>query len=164
MQMSKMLRKLASLAATATVMGTTVLGGVNTFAATNGITCNAMSPLHINDWNTFYNDLSNAKAIGVHAISVDVWWGDVEKNGDNQFDFSYYDQVFKAITDKGLDIVPIMSFHQCGGNVGDDYTSLLPNWVWDKYSSESVDGVTLTANNLVARFGGLLAMTAYLTR
>ena len=145
--MSKKLKRLASLATTAAVMGSTLLNGIPTFAS-SGITCNAMSPLHINNWDSFNNDLQNAKDIGVNAISVDVWWGDVEKNGDNQFDFSYYDSVFKAITDKGLDIVPIMSFHQCGGNVGDDYTSTLPSWVWDKYSSYSIDGVNLTADNL----------------
>jgi glycosyl hydrolase family 14 len=42
-----------------------------------------------------------------------------------QFDWSYYDQVFDLNTSKGLDLAPILAFHQAGGNVGDDYTSLL---------------------------------------
>lgn len=96
-------------------------------------TANVMAPLHVEDWNWFEYELDMAKDMGVDAVSVDVWWGDVEKQGDNQFDWSYYDQIFSKIKNAGLKIVPIMSFHQCGGNVGDDYTSYLPSWVWGKY-------------------------------
>ena len=72
---------------------------------------------------------------------MDVWWGDVEKAGDNRFDWSYYDRVFREITAAGLEIAPIFSFHQCGGNVGDDYTSLLPSWLWRKYAGRTVGGL-----------------------
>lgn len=54
-------------------------------------TAGVMAPLHIDDWEQFENDLSLAKDMGVNSVSVDVWWGDVEKNGDNQFNWSYYE-------------------------------------------------------------------------
>lgn len=104
---------------------------------------NVMGPLHVMnyndpdrfedplDWQSFAKELAVAKQIGVDAVSVDVWWGDVEAQGDNKFDWSYYRKVFQKIKDAGLRIIPIIAFHQCGGNVGDTYTSLLPVWLWD---------------------------------
>jgi beta-amylase len=34
-----------------------------------------------------------------------------------------------AVTDVGLKLQAVMSFHQCGGNVGDACTITLPPWV-----------------------------------
>lgn len=106
-----------------------VNGVPNTFAV--------MAPLKVTNWNEFKSDLNTVKNYGVQAVSVDVWWGDVEKNGNNQFNWSYYESIFAEIREAGLDIVPIMSFHQCGGNVGDDYTSYLPSWIWYNFSGVS---------------------------
>lgn len=81
---------------------------------------NVMGPLWLSsekEWAQFQEDLNTIKSSGVSAISIDVWWGAVEKSGDQQFDWSYYDRVFTLITETGLNIVPIMSFHQCGDNV-----------------------------------------------
>ena len=113
-------------------------------------TANVMAPLKVTDWSDFEGDLATVKAYGVDAVSVDVWWGDVEKR-DNRFTWGYYDRVFRAITDAGLDIAPIFSFHQCGGNVGDDYTSLLPSWLWRKYAGRSIGGVELGLKGLQHR-------------
>ncbi|WP_054741032.1 family 14 glycosylhydrolase [Cellulosilyticum ruminicola] len=121
---------------------------VTTFAETTHFTANAMAPLKVINWNEFNNQLRKAKEIGIDAISVDVWWGDVEGVADNQFDFSYYDRVFAAIKAADLDIVPIMSFHQCGGNVGDNYTAYLPRWIWTKYENTSIEGQYLNRYNL----------------
>lgn len=110
---------------------------------TTEFTANVMAPLHVMnynapdrfevpaDWQSFETELRIAKTIGVRAVSVDVWWGDVETQGDNRFNWSYYREVFQRIINAGLKIVPIISLHQCGGNVGDTYTSLLPAWVWE---------------------------------
>jgi hypothetical protein len=100
-----------------------------------------MAPLYVSDWSSFESQLDTAKSMGIEAISVDVWWGDVEENGDQQFDWSYYDTIFGKIRNAGLDIVPIMSFHQCGGNVGDDYTSYIPSWIWTHFSEVSSDNL-----------------------
>ncbi len=99
---------------------------------------NVMAPLRVTDWGAFENQLSIAAGMGVDAVSVDVWWGDVEAAGDQQFDWSYYDTIFQKITAAGLDIVAIMSFHQCGGNVGDDYTAPLPAWIWNHYTAQGL--------------------------
>jgi len=83
----------------------------------------------------FDNLLNDAKGIGVNAISVDVWWGLVENNGNQNFDWSYYDKVFQKIRDKGLKIVPIMSFHKCGGGPGDSCNISLPTWIWSHFTN-----------------------------
>lgn len=113
-------------------------------------TANVMAPLKVTDWADFRSDLRAVEAYGVDAVSVDVWWGDVERR-DNQFDWRYYDRVFREITDAGLDLAPILSFHQCGGNVGDDYTSLLPSWLWTKYADRRVGGQRLGTTGLQHR-------------
>ena len=54
---------------------------------------NAMAPLHVmnyndlnleeeKDWALFAKHLDEANTIGVDAISVDVWWGFVEKQNN----------------------------------------------------------------------------------
>jgi beta-amylase len=137
---------------------------------------NVMAPLHVmnyndpakfeipQDWDPFQKELEIAKSIGVDAVSVDVWWGDVERRGDNRFDWTYYREIFRRIEEAGLRLIPILSFHQCGGNVGDTYTSKLPQWIWNavrggyrendlKYQSElgnySEEYVSLWADSLV---------------
>ena len=121
--------------------------------ATNNpdFTANVMAPLEVSDWNQFSNQLSAVKSYGVDAVTVDVWWGKVEAAGDNQFTWSYYDQIFQTITSRGLDIVPIFSFHQCGGNVGDTCNIPLPSWLWGKYTGATHNGITLDANGLKHR-------------
>jgi hypothetical protein len=101
-------------------------------------TAAVMAPLEIRnstEMQTFQELLGEAKAIGVNAVSVDVWWGKVETNGDQQFDWTYYDQVFDKIRQAGLKIVPILSFHQCGGGPGDDCNIPLPNWLWSSFTA-----------------------------
>jgi hypothetical protein len=114
-------------------------------------TANVMAPLKVTDFAAFEEDLKVVADYGVDAVSVDVWWGDVEGQADNRFDWSYYDRVFDLITAAGLEIAPILSFHQCGGNVGDDYTSLLPTWLWPKYADRSHHGITLGLQGLQHR-------------
>ncbi len=114
-------------------------------------TANVMAPLKVTDWADFAADLDVVAGYGVDAVSVDVWWGDVEGAADNRFDWSYYDRVFDLITSKGLDLAPILSFHQAGGNVGDDYTSLLPAWLWPKYEDVEHRGVVIGPDGLMHR-------------
>lgn len=118
--------------------------------ATNNsaFTANVMAPLKVTDWAAFEEQIRIAKSFGVDAVSVDVWWGDVESGSDNSFDWSYYDTLFSKIKAANLKIVPILSFHQCGGNVGDSYTSLLPSWLWGKYASSTLNGITIGSNGL----------------
>lgn len=66
---------------------------------------------------------------GVDGIMVDVWWGIVEANGPGLYDWSAYRNLFQLVQKTGLKIQAIMSFHQCGGNIGDDVFIPIPKWV-----------------------------------
>ncbi|MFT8350207.1 family 14 glycosylhydrolase [Clostridium saccharoperbutylacetonicum] len=98
-----------------------------------------MAPLEkITDWNSFKNRLITLKNSGVYGITTDVWWGDVESKGDNQFDWSYYKTYADVVRASGLKWVPIISTHQCGGNVGDTVNISLPSWLWSKDTAENM--------------------------
>jgi hypothetical protein len=107
-------------------------------------TAAVMAPLRMSEPELaqFESLLDEAKGIGVHAVSVDVWWGLVENTGDQTFDWSYYDRVFQKIRGKGLKIVPILAFHKCGGGPDDDCDIPLPAWIWDHFTNG------LSANDL----------------
>lgn len=83
--------------------------------------------------------LREAKEAGVQAVSTDVWWGLVEPK-DGTFDFSHYDRIADAIERAGLKWTPILSFHQCGGNVGDSVDIPIPSYLRQKYARLSSDG------------------------
>ncbi|XP_060197902.1 beta-amylase-like [Lycium barbarum] len=75
--------------------------------------------------------LKELKAAGVDGVMVDVWWGIIELKGPKQYDWSAYKRLFLLVQKIGLKIQAIMSFHQCGGNVGDVVYIPLPKWVLD---------------------------------
>ncbi|KAM3262924.1 hypothetical protein ACQJBY_053210 [Aegilops geniculata] len=66
---------------------------------------------------------------GVDGVMVDVWWGLVEGKGPRAYDWSAYKQLFELVHEAGLKLKAIMSFHQCGGNVGDVVNIPIPQWV-----------------------------------
>ena len=74
-------------------------------------------------------------------ISVDVWMGLVNPE-EGVFDFSYYRLLFSTIIEYGFKILPIMSFHQCGGNIGDTVYQPFPAWLWKKMASMSTGDVS----------------------
>lgn len=99
-----------------------------------------MAPLEkIQDWDGFKKQLITLKKNGVYAITTDVWWGDVESKGDNEFDWSYYKTYADIVRASGLKWVPIMSTHQCGGNVGDSVNIPLPSWLWSKDTADNME-------------------------
>lgn len=71
-------------------------------------------------------ELRNA---GVDGVMVDVWWGIVEAKGPKQYDWSSYIKLFDLVQECGLRIQAIMSFHQCGGNIGDVVCIPIPDWI-----------------------------------
>ncbi|KAL3647175.1 Beta-amylase [Castilleja foliolosa] len=73
--------------------------------------------------------LNKLKNAGVDGIMVDVWWGIVENKGPKQYDWSSYTRLFRLVQKCGLRIQAIMSFHQCGGNIGDAVYIPIPDWV-----------------------------------
>lgn len=73
--------------------------------------------------------LEQLRVAGVDGVMIDVWWGIVESKGPNQYDWTAYRSLFKIIQECGLKLQAIMSFHQCGGNVGDSVNIPLPSWI-----------------------------------
>lgn len=103
-----------------------------------------MAPLSIGDinnpngaseadaWKEFEKHLDEAKNMGVYAVTTDVWWGVIEPK-PGAFRWEYYDKLAETIRRKKLKWIPILSFHQCGGNVGDECYFPVPKWIWSRY-------------------------------
>lgn len=78
--------------------------------------------------------LAALKSAGVEGVMMDVWWGIVERAGPGQYDWSAYKELVVLVQEAGLKVQTVMSFHQCGGNVGDHclyalpFISHLPPW------------------------------------
>ncbi|XP_027345841.1 beta-amylase isoform X2 [Abrus precatorius] len=73
--------------------------------------------------------LLKLRGAGVDGVMVDVWWGIIELKGPKQYDWSAYRRLFQLVQECGLKLQAIMSFHQCGGNVGDVVNIPIPPWV-----------------------------------
>lgn len=73
--------------------------------------------------------LKKLKQSQVDGVMVDVWWGIVESKGPKQYQWSAYRNLFEIVQSFGLKLQAIMSFHRCGGNIGDDVNIPIPKWV-----------------------------------
>ncbi|PSS09671.1 Beta-amylase [Actinidia chinensis var. chinensis] len=74
------------------------------------------------------------KSAGVEGVMVDAWWGLVEKDGPMKYNWEGYAELVKMVQKHGLKLQVVMSFHQCGGNVGDSCSIPLPPWVLEEIS------------------------------
>ncbi|KAM7493998.1 hypothetical protein LguiB_028607 [Lonicera macranthoides] len=74
------------------------------------------------------------KSAGVEGVMVDAWWGLVEKDGPLKYNWEGYVELVKMVQKHGLKIQVVMSFHQCGGNVGDSCSIPLPPWALEEIS------------------------------
>lgn len=114
--------------------------------AKNHITVNVMAPLVVGDphdlfsgpsqeaWRKFKRHLQEMKRLGVEAVTTDVWWGLIE-TAPGIFDWTYYDKLASEVIDAGLKWIPILSFHRCGGNIGDTVFVPIKPWVWSELKS-----------------------------
>ncbi|MBK8012513.1 MAG: family 14 glycosylhydrolase [Deltaproteobacteria bacterium] len=89
-------------------------------------------PAYEHEWREFRDQVEVVAALGVDAISIDVWWGAVERE-DQVFDWRWVERAADEITRAGLMWRPVLAFHRCGGNVGDDCHVPLPSWIWTRY-------------------------------
>ncbi|KAJ4980595.1 hypothetical protein NE237_031432 [Protea cynaroides] len=85
----------------------------------------------LEDKDGIEKQLKELKAAEVDGVMVDVWWGIIESKGPKQYDWSAYRSLFQLVQRCGLKLQAIMSFHQCGGNIGDIVNIPLPQWVLD---------------------------------
>lgn len=80
--------------------------------------------------------LQALKSAGVEGIMVDVWWGLVERDSPGSYNFGGYSDLMEMARKIGLKVQAVMSFHQCGGNVGDSCTIPLPKWVVEEIDKD----------------------------
>jgi len=62
------------------------------------------------------------KSAGVEGVMMDVWWGLVEREKPGEYNWGGYVELMEMAKKHGLKVQTVMSFHQCGGNVGDSCT------------------------------------------
>ncbi|XP_064935264.1 beta-amylase 3, chloroplastic-like [Musa acuminata AAA Group] len=74
------------------------------------------------------------RSAGVEGVMVDVWWGLAEKDGPLRYNWEAYAELVQMVERNGLKLQMVMSFHQCGGNVGDNCSIPLPPWVQEEMS------------------------------
>ncbi|KAF8409738.1 hypothetical protein HHK36_005817 [Tetracentron sinense] len=55
--------------------------------------------------------LKALKLAGVHGITVEVWWGIVERYSPLAYNWSLYEELFKLISESGLKLHVALSFH-----------------------------------------------------
>ncbi|KAG5520706.1 hypothetical protein RHGRI_033330 [Rhododendron griersonianum] len=81
------------------------------------------------DPDNLLKELQILKSANIDGVMVDCWWGIVEKHAPQQYNWSGYKSLFQIVRDLDLKLQVVMSFHECGGNVGDDVHIPLPQWV-----------------------------------
>ncbi|KAL2348221.1 hypothetical protein Fmac_002221 [Flemingia macrophylla] len=88
----------------------------------------------LNKARTMNASLMALKSAGVEGVMVDAWWGLVEKEGPLKYNWEPYAELVHMVQKHGLKLQVVMSFHQCGGNVGDSCSIPLPPWVLEEIS------------------------------
>ncbi|KAK4415927.1 Beta-amylase 7 [Sesamum alatum] len=69
------------------------------------------------------------KSLNVNGVMVDCWWGVVEAHAPQEYNWNGYRRLFQIVRELKMKLQVVMSFHECGGNVGDDVCIPLPHWV-----------------------------------
>lgn len=72
--------------------------------------------------------MQSMRDCGVRGVAVDVWWGAVERC-PGVYDWEPYKTLVEDVKALGLKLQVVLSFHACGGNVGDYASIPLPPWV-----------------------------------
>lgn len=72
--------------------------------------------------------LKKLRNIHADGVMVDVWWGICEHEF-GKYNFSGYKEFFELCKKYDLYVLPVLSFHKCGGNVGDTVTIELPKYL-----------------------------------
>lgn len=106
------------------------------FAATPYIPVYVMLPLgvvnvksELVDPDGLLKQLRILKSLNVDGVTVDCWWGVVEAHAPQEYNWNGYRRLFQMVHELKFKLQVIMSFHECGGNVGDDVCIPLPHWV-----------------------------------
>ncbi|CAN1278948.1 Beta-amylase 1, chloroplastic [Linum perenne] len=118
----------AAAAATTTIEGEVSMftDGGRSKENEKGVPVFVMMPLDSVTMNNMVNrkkamnmSLQALKSAGVEGIMIDVWWGLVERESPGVYNWGGYSDLLEMAKRHGLKVQAVMSFHQCGGNVGD---------------------------------------------
>ncbi|KAL7105651.1 hypothetical protein ACP275_07G057400 [Erythranthe tilingii] len=119
------------------------LGGSRAEEGQKGVPVYVMMPLDSVTWNHTVNrkkamnaSLQALKSAGVEGIMMDVWWGLVEAEKPGEYNWGGYSELLEMAKKHGLKVQAVMSFHQCGGNVGDSCTIPLPKWAVEEIEKD----------------------------
>ncbi|CAK7348892.1 unnamed protein product [Dovyalis caffra] len=106
------------------------------FAGTPFIPVYVMLPLgvinmkcELVDPDGLLKQLKVLKSANIDGVMVDCWWGIVEAHSPQEYNWNGYRRLFQMVRELKLKLQVVMSFHECGGNVGDDVCIPLPHWV-----------------------------------
>ncbi|MQM09816.1 hypothetical protein Taro_042693 [Colocasia esculenta] len=111
----------------------------------NGVPVYVMLPLDtvrpgpgggVNRKKAMQASLQALRSAGVEGVMVDVWWGTVERERPGEYDWGGYAELMEMARRSGLKVQAVMSFHQCGGNVGDSCMVPLPKWVMEEMEKD----------------------------
>lgn len=105
------------------------IGGEKERGGGGGVPVFVMMPLDsvtmgntVNRRKAMRASLQALKSAGVEGIMIDVWWGLVEREAPGAYNWGGYNELLEMAKKVGLKVQAVMSFHQCGGNVGDSVT------------------------------------------
>jgi len=109
----------------------------------------------LKDASKLGSQLDQLKSAGVDGFMTDVWWGLTEPSPQS-YNFNAYKEMVSMAKARDLKIQMVSSFHQCGGNVGDDCDIPLPSWatsvsgIWykDSHGFENKEYISLFADNV----------------
>eukprot|EP00871_Galdieria_phlegrea_P003709 jgi/Galph1/4339/GphlegSOOS_G2970.1 len=117
-------------------VGTPMKG--NTFQHAPGVPIYVMMPLtsvsndgqlkQVYDGKNISWILQQWKKNGVEGLMIDIWFGLVERE-PQQYNWTPYIQLCRLVKEANLKLQTVLSFHRCGGNVGDRCYIPLPDWV-----------------------------------
>uniref|UniRef100_A0ACD5UML4 Uncharacterized protein n=1 Tax=Avena sativa TaxID=4498 RepID=A0ACD5UML4_AVESA len=85
----------------------------------------------VEDAEALRAQLRRLREAGVEGVMTDVWWGIVEGAGPERYEWRGYRELFRLAQEEGLKLQVIVSFHACGGNIGDAVNIPIPAWVRD---------------------------------
>lgn len=107
-------------------------GGIGGKKGNGGVPVFVMMPLDsvtmgntVNRRKAMKASLQALKSAGVEGIMIDVWWGLVERESPGAYNWGGYNELLEMAKKIGLKVQAVMSFHQCGGNVGDSVTYVI---------------------------------------
>jgi len=109
----------------------------------------------LTDQSGLASQLDQLKDAGVDGFMADMWWG-VTEPSSKSYSFDGYKDLVSMAKDRGMKVQFVTSFHQCGGNVGDECDIPIPSfasgkngiWYKDQVGNEDKEYISLFADNV----------------